>query len=136
MGVFSRSRSGSALVPSASDLEAFGRYSFSPMDAAPQLADSVQLLESTYYQAASADPASFCQALRPIAETYGGWTSLGACRLIVSLLGGDVRNGDFDAIMRTTLNFLRSRGIPRVHITGYENAWWTAHEGATEPQTS
>ena len=129
MGIFSR-RKATLTVPGPDELDAFGRYSFSPMDASDGLVADVSQIESSYYGSASSDPAQFCSELRAVAEAHGEWVALGASRLIASLIGGDHQNPDFDAIRAISLDFLRSRGVPLGHFTGYEVAWWNTHRPA------
>ena len=129
MGIFSR-RKAALAIPSPAELDAFGRYSFSPMDASDRLVAGVSQIESTYYGSASSDPAQFCSELRTVAEAHGEWVALGASRLIASLIGGDHQNPDFDAIRAMSLDFLRSQGVTLGRFTGYEVGWWNTHRPA------
>jgi hypothetical protein len=128
MGLFSRKSAPS--IPTADELEAFGRYSFSPMDASDRLLAEVSQIEPNYYGSASADPAQFCAELRTIAEEHGEWVALGASRLIASLISGDYENREFDAIRGISLDFLRAQGVTFGHMTGYEANWWGRHRSA------
>jgi hypothetical protein len=132
MGIFSRHRPEAVRIPTAGELEAFGRYSLMPLEASPDVVRQASAVEVDYYQHAIADPTKFVRELRQMAETYREWVALGASRLVVSLLGADHRTPDSDAIMGCGVDCLRARGIPKAFVTGYESSWWFEN-GAGQP---
>jgi hypothetical protein len=104
-----------------SELERYGRQKISSADSADwEFAGDLEL--RSYYWAKD-NSTGFLHA---IAETAagGGWAALGAARLQIEAIGFQEGNQEFDTIMRHALNFLRSRGIPKLYLTGYENGWW------------
>ena len=108
------------------EIERYGRHKFQSMDSADW--SFAGDLEMRAYHWGQDDRAGFMAGMVQASEG-GEWAAFGAGRLQIEGLG--FRQGDpqFDTVMRYSMNFLRSRGIPRIHLTGYENSWWVDNSG-------
>ncbi|MFD0327289.1 hypothetical protein ACFQZC_01390 [Streptacidiphilus monticola] len=110
------------------DLDRFGRHAFDTRNAGDAETTWAVNLTMRAYQWGQADRAAFMAAMVD-AATHGQWAALGAERMVIEALGFLQDDPSFDTVMEHSLRFLRSRGIPKLHITGYEAQWWAAHAG-------
>ena len=56
----------------------------------------------------------------------------GACRAL-ELLSGDLDDPSYHAMLEASLDYLRSLGVPKMRLNGYEFEFWATHKGRTEP---
>jgi len=122
MGLFGRRRgqsrnSESVDVSLVDELESFGKFSFDPPNK-PSPGD----LEFRAYQSAQADRSRFLQ-LMANAAARGGWMAIGAERLVVSVVGGDLPDPEYDTLMRAAVDAIQRMGCWPAHATGYEQGW-------------
>lgn len=110
------------------ELETFGRKTFDPN--ANALEDDIELRMWNIYQA---DKEAYMTAMGAAAVEHGGWTAYGIERMYVSICSDEGRaHPAYDQVMSSALSFLRSRGVPNMHLSGYEMRWWADHDGQSE----
>jgi hypothetical protein len=111
---------------SRQEIDRYGRHKIKVIDSADWsfAAD----LEMRAYQWGQADSAGFMAGM-VLASEGGEWAAFGAGRLQIEALGFQRSDPQFDTVMHHSINFLRSRGVPRIHLTGYENSWWVDNSG-------
>lgn len=122
MAIFGRQRgqgrnSGEAGASLIGELEGFGRFSFDPQNQ-PLPGD----LEFRAYQVALSDRSGFLKVMAD-AATHGGWMAIGAERLVVSVIGGDLPDSEYDSLMRSAVEAIQQMGCWPAHATGYEHSW-------------
>lgn len=113
-----RPASGSGAVALVSELEGFGRFTFDPQNQ-PLPGD----LEFRGYQCAQVDRNDFLRQMAEAATTNGGFTAIGAERLVVSVIGGDLPDQEYDTLMRAARIALQGMNCWPARATGYEHGW-------------
>jgi hypothetical protein len=114
-------------------MDDFGRYEYdsasSGVDGSTVWVDYVAPL----HPVAQANPRSFRQQLADAVLPVGGWCVYGAAHLDWELLGGsDADDPNHQALLSASLSFLRSCGVPRMRLTGYESSFWSQLSGDRE----
>jgi hypothetical protein len=99
------------------ELEGFGRFSFDPQNE-PLPGD----LEFRAYQSAQSNRSGFLRLIAD-AATQGGWMAIGAERLVVSVIGGDLLDAEYDELMRHAVVAIQRMGCWPARATGYEHGW-------------
>ena len=84
-------------------------------------------LEPDMYQLAQANRDRFLDEIVGL-SLRGGWLALGAERLVVSVVGGDLPDARYGQLMEAACQFLRSIGATQFQITGYESSYWAARQ--------
>ncbi|MET8198568.1 hypothetical protein [Micromonospora taraxaci] len=115
------------------NMERFGRYTFKPLGQHDDPNEIWHDLIGPLLPIAQADPDAFVTRLNRAVASTEGWAVYGAAHAIIELLGGDFRHPAAGELMHRSLQFLRSRGVPELHLTGYEREFWARHHGRTEP---
>jgi hypothetical protein len=133
LALFKRHRLGNRLPSDIADLmDRFGRYEFNPsgnLDGGDMWADTQQPL----LEFASNDPSGFLSALATEVTPLGGWTAYGAGRTALNLLNSDDRIGpSYKTVMDGDVDFLRSSGVPPMHVAGYEWERWLERGGTVD----
>jgi hypothetical protein len=129
MPLFSRRAQPDRRLPAdiLTSLERFGRFSYDPQN--NQLPGS---LEADMYMIAQDDRDGFLAALIAVTAPAGGWVSYGAMKLVMSILGGDLDQSDYNTIVLAGLQFLRSHGVPTSRLSMNEMTLWHRMQGDHE----
>jgi hypothetical protein len=118
----------------AADLERFGRSEYDPTENRWPWPSSALEFLAPMYERYQADPDGFMATLARIADETGGWAAYGAEKLMFEVAGG--RDSEelsvYDRIMKASLGFLRSLGVPPKMLTGYEWNYWLETGGTIE----
>jgi len=128
----STSRPGSGDV--TADLERFGRSEYDPVESRWPWPSSGVDFVVPMYERYQADPDGFMATLAHIADAAGGWAAYGAEKLMFEVAGGSdsEKLSVYDRIMKSSLGFLRSLGVPPKMLTGYEWGYWLRTGGTIE----
>ncbi|WP_229075087.1 hypothetical protein [Actinoplanes sp. DH11] len=113
-------------------MDRFGRFVFPLIESNEDAADIWGGTVAPLYPVAQANPDAFVTNVAKAVMPAGGWAVYGGSHLIAELLGFDHRSPVADDLMGESLEFLRSRGAPNLHLTGYEHTFWVTHRGRTE----
>lgn len=123
-----RPRPGRLPVDTLAKMEQFGRYSFDwqkyPMQESP---------EAEMYMIAQGDQDGFLAELAALVVPTGGWSAYGGMKLVMSILGADVVQPDYDAIVLAGLHFIRSHGVPKSRLSINEMNQWRRLQGEDTP---
>jgi hypothetical protein len=116
----------------AAELQRFGRFSYHYSDPAYAWPTSWPDFVGPNFRRYQASPGAFLATLADIAGQHGGWTALGAERLMIDVAGGDLPDAAYKRIMDASLSFLRASGVPPIRITGYEWRRWLDSGGTID----
>jgi hypothetical protein len=87
----------------------------------------------TLYSFASTDPDTFLTALADAVVPSGGWAAYGASHAVWDLVHPRLEDhAAYNAIVNTSLKFLRESGVPPMFLIGYEWKHWVALGGTNE----
>lgn len=113
-------------------MDRFGRFTFAPLEYRGDSGEIWSGIIGPLYPIAQADPGAFVTDLARTVVPAGGWAVYGGSHAVFELLGGNFRHPAADELMDESLEFLRSRGVPNLRLTGYEHQFWVEHRGRTE----
>jgi len=118
----------------AADFERFGRSEYDPVENRWPWPSSTLDFVAPMYERYQADPDGFMATLANIADETGGWAAYGAEKLMFEIAGGSGSEelSVYDRIMKASLGFLRSLGVPPKMLTGYEWDYWLRIGGTIE----
>ncbi len=110
MGLFRRSPKATSATPPAiiASLDAYGRAQLDPRGA--HLAGYPGEFEFDAWQASQADKARFVDEVCTAGLEQGGWGAYGAHRLVVAMVGSDVREPVYLDVLDTAIEFLQDTG--------------------------
>jgi hypothetical protein len=111
----------------------FGRYEFDPTGSTTDPGFIWNEVCAPLLPIAQADTPGFLRALANAVLPAGSWSVYGGSRLVQDLLGGDVDDVSYHAMLEASLDFLRALGVPRSRLNGYEDEFWRRTRGRTEP---
>ena len=114
-------------------MESFGRFEFDPAGSGLDSNYVWTSIVGPLLPTATADSASFLRELADAVTPVGGWAVYGGSHLVKELLGGDLNDDSYHAMMSASLDFLRGLGVPAMRLNGYESRFWREHKGRTEP---
>lgn len=134
MGFFSRHQNQPELPSDIiSMMERFGRFEFDPQGSSEDEARAMGSIEPKLFPFASTDPEGFLVALAEAVLPVGGWAAYGAERIIWSLLGQSFSQRPlYKAIMSSSLEFLRTNGVPPMRLNDYEWNHWLDSGGTID----
>lgn len=113
-------------------MQEFGQYEFSPMNSSSDPARIWGDLVASLYTVAQEDSPRFLRELSDAVLPAGGWAVYGGAHLVWEVLGGDVEDPHYDAMMDASLEFLRHQGVSMGMLKGYESWYWRSHRGQAE----
>lgn len=85
------------------------------------------------YMIAQGDQDGFLAELATLVVPVDGWPAYGGMKLVMSILGYDLDQPDYNAIVLAGLQFLRSHGVPTSRVSPAEMRHWHRLQGENTP---
>lgn len=124
-----RSRTGRLPADMLTQLEQHGRFSYGPQQNSPP----APTIEADMYFLAQNDRDGFLADLAALVVPTGGWSAYGGMKLVMSVIGSDLDQPDYNAIVLTGLQFLRLHGVPTSRVSPNEMRLWHRMQGEDTP---
>lgn len=114
-------------------MERFGRFEFDPQANADDPGSIWSETQAPLLPFATTDPIGFTAALCDAVAPIGGWAAFGGACTAWDLLTSDDRHGPaYDTLMTAAVEFLRSNGVPPMHVKGYMWSHWLDQGGTMD----
>jgi hypothetical protein len=110
-------------------LERFGRFHYEPQ----QYPLPSPILEADMYRLAQSDQAGFLADLAAVIAPTGGWAAYGGMKLVMSVIGPELNEPNYNAIVMAGLQFFRSHGVPTSRLSPNELGLWHRLQGDQTP---
>lgn len=128
---FFRRRPSRVLPANIVDLmERFGRFEIDPQSSTDDAHAVWSDTQAPLLEAASADAGRFIAELAEVCIPAGGWTSYGAERTVINLIGLDPPGPDWPRLLDASIEFLRANGVPPMRVAGYMWSYWVDSGGS------